>query len=462
MLLLRVLRKTFLFSLICPVLFSASKISYAQDLDFNNDGIINPKDLEKLSYFLGSNEEPYDINKDGIIDAVDIAILAKQIHTDNNEEYNLKVYANDRELKTFTKSNLINAISLAAQNKGVVKINDTVIWDNQDYYIYSKNNLNNKSSTLREAMKIAKSANNSMVVSKNGNVIYNKDLNYRKIIGVTRTSVNLRSESNIDSRTDITIPDGTLVEVNSIVNGLYNVSFYDSYNNLNVGFIPSYIDIIQDDINNSQLGYISAREESNGNPGAIGLNPNDKGGASFGVWQLSSKMGSVDDFLNFIKNINNEIYTILNDAKKQDRNTYGDTFIEKWKFVAQNHYDVFYELQRSFIKKNYYDSFKVLAEKNNLNINYLLDFNSTSNMIWSTCVQHGPAGTIKIFKDIALATHIESIIAKVYEKRLEIIAKSYPPNSPNPGIVALYNGIKNRLESEKNEILRIYQREVSY
>ena len=83
-------------------------------------------------------------------------------------------------------------------------------------------------------------------------------------------------------------------------------------------------------------------------------------------------------------------------------------------------------------------------------------------MIWSTSVQHGASGAVNIFKKIPLATNIEDIIAKVYEERLNMIAKSYPPNSTNPGVVSLYNGIKNRLENEKNEILRIYKRELFY
>lgn len=441
---------------------STCKTVYAENLDFNKDGIIDNKDLDKLSNFFGSNDQIYDLNKDGIVDAIDVAILAKKIHTNNNPDYIFSIVLNNKEIKTFDKNNLLDAISFAAQNNGVVKLNNNVIWDNQSYYVYSKNNINNNSSTLRESVKIAKNLENSIVTSKYGNVVYNKNANYRKIIGVTRTSVNLRSQPHMSSRTDISIPDGTFLEVDSIINGFYKVLFYDNSNNLNIGFIPSYIDIIQDDMNNSQLGYISAREESNGNPGAVGLNPNDNGGASFGVWQLSSKMGSVDNFLDYIKTLNNEIYTGLINAKKEDNDTFGDAFIGKWKEIAQTHYDVFYELQRSFIKKNYYDTFVTLAEKNNLNISYLLDFNSIANMVWSTSVQHGASGAIKIFKNIPLTTNIESIISKVYDKRLEIISKSYPPNSSNPGIVALYNGIKNRLESEKNEILRIYQREVSY
>lgn len=461
---LRTFLKLFLVTVIMCLHFNSTKFAFSKNFDVNKDGILNSEDLYMMSLHLGSDSENYDLNDDGIVDSIDISILAKHMPnkstTDNENSF--VVYKDNILLGSFPNNNLLEAISLASQNQGVVTQNEKIIWNNENYFIYSKNSLVGKSSTIRKAFKTAKDIENSIVISKNGNIIYNKSLNYRKIIGVTRDAVNLRNDSKISSRTDLTIPNGTLVEVESIVNGLYKILYYDKTNKLHVGFIPNYIDIIQDDINNSQLGYISAREESNGNPGAVGLNPNDKGGASFGVWQLSSKMGTVDDFLNFIKDKNREIYLQLSESKKQDNNSYGENFISSWKEIAKNKHDLFYELQRLFIKRNYYDSFIKLAKKNNLNINYLLDYNSTSNMIWSTCVQHGSGGAIKIMKKITPITTMEHLIERIYEERLNIIAKSYPPNSPNPGVVSLYNGVKNRLENEKNEILRIYKRELSY
>mgnify|MGYP003369108326 FL=1 len=461
---LRTFLKLFLVITVICLHFSSTKFAFAKNFDINKDGIIDSEDLYMISQYIGTENENYDLNNDGIVDSIDISILAKHISSKDiiDNENTFIVYKDNLILGSFPKNNLIDAISLASQNHGIVKQNDKIIWNNENYFIYSGNSLIGKSPTIRDAFKTAKDIENSIVFSKNGNIIYDKSLNYRKIIGVTRTSVNLRNEPNVSSRTDLTIPNGTLVEVESIVNGFYKILYYDQKNQLNIGFIPNYIDIIQDDINNSQLGYISAREESNGDPGAIGLNPNDKGGASFGVWQLSSKMGTVDDFLDFIKDKDKEIYLQLSEAKNQDNNSYSENFISTWKEIAKNKHDSFYELQRLFIKRNYYDSFIKLAKKNNLNINYLLDYNSTSNMIWSTCVQHGASGAIKILKKITPTTTMENLIEKIYEERLNIIAKSYPPNSTNPGIVSLYNGVKNRLENEKKEILRIYQRELSY
>ncbi len=460
--LLNMMQRVFVLIIAFNLILCKIDITYAQNFDINNDGVINSLDLEKISIFFGSDEKEYDLNNDGIVDIIDLGIIAKRIDSNEVEEHVLIVYKNDSLLGTFTKNNLISAISLAAESGGTVKFHDDVIWDNQNYFIYSNNEFYGKGKTIRDSLKIAHSTDNSIVISKNGNIIYNKNMNFRKIIGVTRTAVNLRSHPKMSARTETMIPDGTLIEVIELVNGFYKVLYYMNSNTLLTGYVPSYLDIIQDDMNNSQLGYISAREESNGNPGAVGLNPNDKGGASFGVWQLSSKMGSVDDFLDFIKDKNNDIYTMLMEAKKQDNNKFENNFIEKWKQIAQDYYNTFYELQRIFIKRSYFDAFLNSAKKNNMDISALLDFNSTSNMIWSTSVQHGSGGAINIFKKIPLATNIETIIENVYAERLKIIAKSYSPNSSNPGIVSLYNGIKTRLENEKEEILRVYKRELSY
>ncbi len=457
---LKTLSKFLILSLIFSICSTSSIFSSAKNIDIKKDEIINSNDLNELLPHIGSKNKTYDLNDDGFVDGLDLSIIAKKIMID--EKRILNVYKDNNLIGSFSQNNLTSAISLACKNNGVVKKDNKVIWNNNDYFVYSNKNFVNKFSTIRESLKSAENLENSMIISKNGNVIYDKNSNYRKIIGVTRTNVNLRNAPNKSSRSNITIPDETLVEVEDIVNGLYKISYYDKENKLHSGFVPSYLDIIQDDINNSQLGYISAREESNGDPGALGLNPNDKGGASFGVWQLSSKMGSVDRFLDFIKNKNEKIYFELSEAKKQDNDKFEDNFIGKWKEVAKNNYDAFYELQRLFIKETYFDAFVKSANKNNLNITPLLDYNSTSNMIWSTCVQHGTEGTIKILKKITPPKNIESLIERIYEERLNIISKTYPPTSSNPGVVSLYNGIKNRLDNEKNEIIRIYKKELTY
>ena len=45
------------------------------------------------------------------------------------------------------------------------------------------------------------------------------------------------------------------------------------------------------------LGDLSAKYESNGNPGLISSGKGDPGGKSYGCYQLSSKAGSLQDFI---------------------------------------------------------------------------------------------------------------------------------------------------------------------
>lgn len=460
---LKLISKTLLACSIFYTCFNSYNICYAKNFDINKDGIINASDLDTLSIYFYSDQDIYDLNDDGVVDALDLAILAQKITKSEESDKILTAHNKDGTLlESFSHHNLINAISLASQNNGVVKYNNDIIWDNTKYFVYASNEQDMNYGSIRDAVKKAYTLDNSIVTSKNGNIIYNKGLNFRKIMGVTTTSVNLRSEPKMSARTDLMIPEGTLVEVSNVERGFYKISYYNDNNKLHIGYVPNYLDIIQDDISNSQLGYISAREESNGNPGIVAQNPNDKGGASFGVWQLSSKMGSVDEFLKFIQNKNSTIFSKLTDAKNRDNGKFSDNFINEWKSVADQYYDEFYELQRLFIKQDYYDAVIKMANKNNMNLESFLDYNSTSNMIWSTSVQHGPGGTVNILKKISMDSPIEEIISRVYEERMKIIAKSYPPDSPNSGVVALYNGIKNRLENEKEEIIRIYQRELNY
>lgn len=52
------------------------------------------------------------------------------------------------------------------------------------------------------------------------------------------------------------------------------------------------------------LGDLSKRYESNGNPGCISSGLGDAGGKSYGMYQMSSRMGVVDDYIQWLYNNN--------------------------------------------------------------------------------------------------------------------------------------------------------------
>src|SRR5262245_57825353 len=53
-----------------------------------------------------------------------------------------------------------------------------------------------------------------------------------------------------------------------------------------------------------QLGTLSRKYESNGNPGLVSSGRGDHGGRSYGAYQFSSKTGSARDFTNWLGQTN--------------------------------------------------------------------------------------------------------------------------------------------------------------
>lgn len=165
----------------------------------------------------------------------------------------------------------------------------------------------------------------------------------------------------------------------------------------------------------SDLGVLSAKYESNGDPGAISNTPGDPGGKSYGAYQLASNEDSVNSFLKWLKVNNSEYYQKLITAKQDDGDTFGTSFDKAWQQIAEADQSVFLNLQHSYIKYAYYDP---LAKK--LKDEYGFDINTKSkalqNVFWSTAVQHGYYA-IEIFVAAGLSGNDEQIINGVYDER---------------------------------------------
>jgi len=152
-------------------------------------------------------------------------------------------------------------------------------------------------------------------------------------------------------------------------------------------------------MSNCELGILSAKYESSGNPGIIANNSGDPGGKSYGAWQFNSKDGIVIDFYKWTKNYNNDIYTKLNTAYIADGKTNGKKFDLEWKKIANEEPNIFLQLQHEYTKEIYYD-----AAASRLLKDTGFDINKQSfalqNVLWSTAVQHGVGGCVRIFKKV--------------------------------------------------------------
>jgi len=129
-------------------------------------------------------------------------------------------------------------------------------------------------------------------------------------------------------------------------------------------------------IKDNRLGAVSRSYES-GNLGAsaISSGKGDKGGKSYGAYQLSSKSGTLDNFLSGSKF--KQAFAGLKVGSKG--------FDKKWRELSKN--KEFNDEQYQFIKKTHYD--KQLNKLKNDGIDLSGRSRAVQEAVWSTAVQFG-------------------------------------------------------------------------
>ena len=127
------------------------------------------------------------------------------------------------------------------------------------------------------------------------------------------------------------------------------------------------------------LGAISGKYESNGKPGVISSGAKDKGGKSYGAWQIASKTGTLRAYVNFAK----DKYPMLTTAPLAS-----NAFDQIWKGIAAKDPQGFLQNQYEFIKKTHYDPVYDYAVSKGLDVSN----KAVCSALWSQSVQHGLAG----------------------------------------------------------------------
>jgi hypothetical protein len=165
--------------------------------------------------------------------------------------------------------------------------------------------------------------------------------------------------------------------------------------------------------NLTTLGILSRKFEARG-PGDVSTGVGDKGGVSYGSYQMTTNGGIVADFVT------------ASDF------TWRDRFIDKmppgesaftaeWKKLAQEEPDAFFAAQHAYIKKTHFDK---LVEKIRLDVT--IRSRALQEVVWSTAVHHGPNSPIlhTAIEVVGGSATIEddplldrSLIAAVYDER---------------------------------------------
>jgi hypothetical protein len=188
-----------------------------------------------------------------------------------------------------------------------------------------------------------------------------------------------------------------------------------------------------------KLGSLSEKYESNGNPGAYNNGEGDKGGQSYGLYQLSLNTGALKGYVHYSK-YSNEFKGLLLGSSQ---------FNAQWQQLALLYPEEFAEDQYQYQKHIYYT-----PVRNQLDSIGIPQSNAINQVIWSTSTQHGPRWAVEAFKKAKPRERERDIIKAIYELRAAAFKNSTYYNS-STSRRRIRDNVLKRYESELKEALEL-------
>jgi len=236
------------------------------------------------------------------------------------------------------------------------------------------------------------------------------------------------------------------------------------------GAIPENAITVPGDCTRPDLGSQSERYESNGNPGAINTKSatKDRGGWSYGSYQIATKVGTFKSWMSFLAKEENgytDFYNSLNNVGGNAAATRGDvTFRNKWKELAKNEDTAsrFKQAQHDFIQRTHHDpAVRSITKDTGINVCDGSHSNGLQDTVWSTAVQFGPGGARKIFKEAHTSLKLKNakkdppvtvitdadLINEIHDIKINTVPTRFR-SSP-----ALHGGLISRFKSERGVAL---------
>jgi len=144
-----------------------------------------------------------------------------------------------------------------------------------------------------------------------------------------------------------------------------------------------------------EMGKLSAQFES-GRDGIAAVGYDRNGGTSYGKYQVSSRAGSLGDFLDFLDSEAPELSKRLRSAGPGNTGSRKGAMPDVWRAIANEQPERFEELQEAFVRESHYKpAVEAIAQRTSLDADKLST--AMREVIWSTAVQHGPTGAARIF-----------------------------------------------------------------
>lgn len=204
------------------------------------------------------------------------------------------------------------------------------------------------------------------------------------------------------------------------------------------------------------IGELSAVFES-GTEGVNAIGYDRNGGTSYGTYQIASKPGTMKEFIDFLKDRQPDWAAKLKAAGPANTGSTKGRMPDAWRSIAEKDPEEFGRLQREFIESTHYEPAKdKILSRTGMNVDELPA--AAREALWSTAVQHGPAGAAKIF-----SRAIKSIDGKLSENRFaeKLIDKVYENRKSQFGSSAseVQASVRGRMNTERELVLAMLQSE---
>ena len=199
------------------------------------------------------------------------------------------------------------------------------------------------------------------------------------------------------------------------------------------------------------LGDLSARYESNGDPGIISNDYGDAGGVSYGCYQLATNTGSVHSFVRYLNEIGHSYGQALGQYEPGS-----DEFSAEWQSIASIDPGGFAQLQHDYIQYAYYEP--AIEALRGAGFNIENHSEAMQDVIWSRAVQYGTGNIVEMFEDAVHSLgwpNLSYVDAKRFDA--DMIQAIYLNVCSTPewtnGSPSLRVGLYSRFQNECNDAL---------
>ena len=203
----------------------------------------------------------------------------------------------------------------------------------------------------------------------------------------------------------------------------------------------------------SLIGSLAAQYESS-TKGSSVIGYDRNGGTSYGTYQISSRAGSFDSFLNFLDKQAPEWANKLRDAGNANTGSRAGKVPDTWKALCAEDPNKMKKLEHDFIVESHYEPVaSYVEEKWEGNISHAL-----REVIFSTAVQHGVGGAKQVFNQAFADTPLNTVAmaSNVNTKQTQDSAISLLMSGNSSGTKIGKASSKEGLEAQEELIRNVY------